>query len=207
MYCTAANGIPTSPLSQVREQITDLCINILHSYRKFCATVSSSGQLILPEALKFLPLYTLGMSLLFCNGSWFICYFIFTFRSSGLNFFGWYAVCLVICLCAWVCVYTCGPVSMHVGAGLSVPIFIVYVSASVFLHAWMLVHVCVWACTSWAVNFLITHLSVLWLALRLVEHFILEYGRVWQSYVVGICWLLNCCNFHIVQDKNSHDTR
>ncbi|KAG6510198.1 hypothetical protein ZIOFF_028207 [Zingiber officinale] len=44
---------------QFREQIINLCINILHAYRKFCATVSSSGQLILPEALKLLPLYTL----------------------------------------------------------------------------------------------------------------------------------------------------
>ncbi|XP_020247316.1 protein transport protein Sec24-like At4g32640 [Asparagus officinalis] len=57
----AASGIPVSPLSHVREQITNLCISILHSYRKFCATVSSSGQLILPEALKFLPLYTLAL--------------------------------------------------------------------------------------------------------------------------------------------------
>lgn len=58
----AASGILTSPLSQVREQTTNLCINILHSYRKFCATVSSSGQLILPEALKLLPLYTLALA-------------------------------------------------------------------------------------------------------------------------------------------------
>ncbi|KAL6005839.1 Protein transport protein Sec24C [Asimina triloba] len=57
----AANEIPTSPLIQVREQITNLCVNILYAYRKFCATVSSSGQLILPEALKLLPLYTLGL--------------------------------------------------------------------------------------------------------------------------------------------------
>ncbi|GLT85060.1 hypothetical protein SLE2022_032620 [Rubroshorea leprosula] len=57
----AASEIPTSPLVQVREQVTNLCINILLSYRKFCATVSSSGQLILPEALKLLPLYTLGL--------------------------------------------------------------------------------------------------------------------------------------------------
>lgn len=59
----AANEIPSSPLLQIREQMTTLCINILHSYRKFCATVSSAGQLILPEALKLLPLYTLGMFL------------------------------------------------------------------------------------------------------------------------------------------------
>ncbi|WOG83090.1 hypothetical protein DCAR_0102264 [Daucus carota subsp. sativus] len=57
----AAIEIPSSPLLQIREQMTTLCINILHSYRKFCATVSSAGQLILPEALKLLPLYTLAL--------------------------------------------------------------------------------------------------------------------------------------------------
>jgi len=41
--------------------VTNFCINILLAYRKFCATVSSSGQLILPEALKLLPLYTLAL--------------------------------------------------------------------------------------------------------------------------------------------------
>lgn len=58
---TAANEMPSAPLAQVRDQATNVCINILHSYSKFCATRSSSGQLIMPEALKFLPLYTLGM--------------------------------------------------------------------------------------------------------------------------------------------------
>ncbi|KVI01183.1 Sec23/Sec24 beta-sandwich, partial [Cynara cardunculus var. scolymus] len=57
----AALEIPFVPLPQLREQVTNLCIYILHSYRKFCATVSSSGQLILPEALKLLPLYTLAL--------------------------------------------------------------------------------------------------------------------------------------------------
>ncbi|KAL8502130.1 hypothetical protein ACS0TY_021301 [Phlomoides rotata] len=56
----AASEIPSAPLVQVRDQATNVCINILYSYRIFCATVSSSGQLILPEALKLLPLYTLG---------------------------------------------------------------------------------------------------------------------------------------------------
>ncbi|KAI3455105.1 hypothetical protein Pfo_011768 [Paulownia fortunei] len=56
-----ANEIPSAPLAQVRDQATNVCINILYSYRKFCATVSSSGQLILPEALKLLPLYTLAL--------------------------------------------------------------------------------------------------------------------------------------------------
>ncbi|KAF4370869.1 hypothetical protein G4B88_012669 [Cannabis sativa] len=57
----AANEIPFNPLSRVREQVTNLCINSLLAYRKFCATPSSSGQLILPEALKLLPLYTLAL--------------------------------------------------------------------------------------------------------------------------------------------------
>ncbi|KAK6943539.1 Sec23/Sec24, helical domain [Dillenia turbinata] len=57
----AANDVPSTPLSQVRDTVTNHSINILHSYRKFCATVSSSGQLILPEALKLLPLYTLAL--------------------------------------------------------------------------------------------------------------------------------------------------
>lgn len=57
----AASSIPMSPLSQVRQQITDLCINILHSHRKYCATVSSFRQS--PETLELLPLYTLGMFL------------------------------------------------------------------------------------------------------------------------------------------------
>nr|XP_025617227.1 protein transport protein Sec24-like CEF [Arachis hypogaea] len=58
----AASEIPSKPLPLVREQVTNLCINALYSYRKFCATVSSSGQLILPEALKLLPLYTLALT-------------------------------------------------------------------------------------------------------------------------------------------------
>ncbi|KAJ3671893.1 hypothetical protein LUZ60_007972 [Juncus effusus] len=55
------NGIATSPLVQIKEQLVNNCINVLGSYRKYCASVSSSGQLILPEALKLLPLYTLGL--------------------------------------------------------------------------------------------------------------------------------------------------
>ncbi|KAJ1256697.1 hypothetical protein BS78_K333200 [Paspalum vaginatum] len=57
----AANGISTSPLPRIRDEATNTCINILQSYRKHCASVTSSGQLILPEALKLLPLYTLAL--------------------------------------------------------------------------------------------------------------------------------------------------
>ncbi|CAK7340908.1 unnamed protein product [Dovyalis caffra] len=68
----AANEIPSNPPLVVRERLTNFCINILLSYRKFCATVSSSGQLILPEALKLLPLvYSLldTLEMIEANGS------------------------------------------------------------------------------------------------------------------------------------------
>lgn len=45
---------------KTREQLIDNCANVLFNYRKYCATASSSGQLILPESLKLLPLYTLA---------------------------------------------------------------------------------------------------------------------------------------------------
>ncbi len=49
-----------SPL-QARGELVQGCIDILHVYRKKCASATSSGQLILPESLKLLPLYTLSL--------------------------------------------------------------------------------------------------------------------------------------------------
>jgi len=51
------------PLEKVRTNATASCVDILYSYRKYCCSnnQSSSGQLILPEALKLLPLYTLAL--------------------------------------------------------------------------------------------------------------------------------------------------
>lgn len=79
---TAANEISSAPLAQVRDQATNVCINILYSYRKFCATVSSSGQLILPEALKLLPLYTLGMTHVIWNYNELIFALIFRMQTQ-----------------------------------------------------------------------------------------------------------------------------
>ncbi|XP_047956910.1 protein transport protein Sec24-like At4g32640 [Salvia hispanica] len=56
----AAKEMTSAPLSRVKDIATKACINILHSYSKFCATKSSSA-LLMPEALKFLPLYTLAL--------------------------------------------------------------------------------------------------------------------------------------------------
>ncbi|KAG6404126.1 hypothetical protein SASPL_136366 [Salvia splendens] len=57
---TTAKEMTSAPLSRVKDKATKVCINILHSYSKFCATKSSSA-LLMPEALKFLPLYTLAL--------------------------------------------------------------------------------------------------------------------------------------------------
>jgi protein transport protein SEC24 len=45
----------------LRERATADAVTVLHAYRRYCASNSSAGQLILPEALKLLPLYTLGL--------------------------------------------------------------------------------------------------------------------------------------------------
>lgn len=42
----------------VKETLINNCANILACYRKNCASPSSAGQLILPECMKLLPLYT-----------------------------------------------------------------------------------------------------------------------------------------------------
>ncbi|KAI9296564.1 hypothetical protein K502DRAFT_364026 [Neoconidiobolus thromboides FSU 785] len=47
-----------TPLKTVRDNLTEKSVKILTSYRKNCAQGTSPGQLILPEVLKLLPLYT-----------------------------------------------------------------------------------------------------------------------------------------------------
>ena len=42
----------------VKESLISNCAQVLACYRKNCSTPSSAGQLILPECMKLLPLYT-----------------------------------------------------------------------------------------------------------------------------------------------------
>ncbi|XP_072945945.1 protein transport protein Sec24C [Epargyreus clarus] len=42
----------------VREALSSRCARSLAAYRKHCASPSSAGQLVLPESMKLLPLYT-----------------------------------------------------------------------------------------------------------------------------------------------------
>jgi protein transport protein SEC24 len=53
---------PASPSpATLRDRATADAVSALHAYRRYCASNSSAGQLILPEALKLLPLFTLGL--------------------------------------------------------------------------------------------------------------------------------------------------
>ena len=40
-----------------KDKLTKACVDMLHAYRSNCASMTSAGQLILPESLKLLPLY------------------------------------------------------------------------------------------------------------------------------------------------------
>lgn len=54
--------VPGHALGACKEAINKAAGDALLAYRTHCAAASSSGQLILPEALKLLPLYTLALS-------------------------------------------------------------------------------------------------------------------------------------------------
>lgn len=51
----------TDPLVTVREAVTQQCVEALFQYRLTCASSSPPGQLILPESLKLMPLYSLAL--------------------------------------------------------------------------------------------------------------------------------------------------
>ena len=51
----------TCSLALAKEQALTVTVNTLYAYRKFCASNNSTGQLILPEGLKVLPLYCLAL--------------------------------------------------------------------------------------------------------------------------------------------------
>ena len=51
----------TSTPKEAQAALANACIDSLYVYRKFCASATKAGQLILPEPLKLLPLATLGL--------------------------------------------------------------------------------------------------------------------------------------------------
>lgn len=58
---TSATVTQSEELKVVRENATKQCVDVLHHYRVSCASGSPSGQLILPESIKLLPLFSLGL--------------------------------------------------------------------------------------------------------------------------------------------------
>ncbi|VDP09444.1 unnamed protein product [Soboliphyme baturini] len=46
---------------EVRENLVTRCAQILATYRQYCSPASSMGQLVLPETLKLLPLFTISI--------------------------------------------------------------------------------------------------------------------------------------------------
>jgi len=53
----ALRQVLSSNPQSIRENLVQKCVQILACYRQHCATPSTSGQLILPECMKLLPLY------------------------------------------------------------------------------------------------------------------------------------------------------
>lgn len=53
--------LPVKGLRDLRKALIERCNRVLLMYRKHCASAVQSGQLILPESFKLLPLYTLCM--------------------------------------------------------------------------------------------------------------------------------------------------
>jgi hypothetical protein len=56
----AIQDIPNNKMADVRLKFMDRLSALLASYRSNCAKTQSIGQLILPEPLRLLPVYSLG---------------------------------------------------------------------------------------------------------------------------------------------------
>ena len=58
LYIVALRETLNSNPKQMRDHIMSQSVNILACYRKNCSNQSAEGQLILPEAMKLLPVYS-----------------------------------------------------------------------------------------------------------------------------------------------------
>ena len=85
--------IPGGTLASCQDQLLRQCINQLFSYRKNCTTAPSSGQLILPEALKLLPFYSLGLSKSPCLRSVISVHPLFSSAQARLHHGSAYSLC------------------------------------------------------------------------------------------------------------------
>lgn len=61
MIREAVLRLPTQKIAYIKEELTEKCSAILLAYRKNCAAATAPSQLIIPEAFRALPVYTLAM--------------------------------------------------------------------------------------------------------------------------------------------------
>eukprot|EP01059_Diplonema_ambulator_P032518 TRINITY_DN640_c0_g1_i2.p2 TRINITY_DN640_c0_g1~~TRINITY_DN640_c0_g1_i2.p2 ORF type:complete len:560 (+),score=221.09 TRINITY_DN640_c0_g1_i2:2526-4205(+) len=58
----ALEMVESKGLQAARDLVHRVCVDVLAGYRQHCASVSPSGQLVLPEALKLIPIYSLAVA-------------------------------------------------------------------------------------------------------------------------------------------------
>jgi len=61
-YRKAISKIPTKSMQHLRDDLMDTCAATLLGYRRYCAQASAPSQLVIPEAFRGLPVYTLAMN-------------------------------------------------------------------------------------------------------------------------------------------------
>ncbi|KAJ3559261.1 hypothetical protein NM688_g447 [Phlebia brevispora] len=61
MLREATARLPSQKISYIQEELTEKCGSILLGYRKHCAAATAPSQLVIPEAFRALPVYTLAM--------------------------------------------------------------------------------------------------------------------------------------------------
>ena len=54
--------VPGGTLTTVRSNVAGAVVDTLAAYRRHCTNATAQGQLILPEALKLLPLYSMALT-------------------------------------------------------------------------------------------------------------------------------------------------
>ncbi|KAL4254614.1 hypothetical protein ABKN59_005186 [Abortiporus biennis] len=61
MVREAVSKLPQQKIAHIQEELTEKCAAILLGYRRNCAAATVVSQLIIPEAFRALPVYTLAM--------------------------------------------------------------------------------------------------------------------------------------------------